>query len=96
MGAEQGSRTLCSWVMSPMCKPFHSPAKIGRDGETRTPTTLSGLGFSDQVVYQFQHVTINGRGNRIRTCDLMLPKHALHQLSYSPMNLDFTSKGAGV
>lgn len=74
MGAEQGSRTLCSRVMSPMCKPFHSPAKIGRDGETRTPTTLSGLGFSDQVVYQFQHVTIKWSGKQDLNLQPSAPK----------------------
>jgi hypothetical protein len=28
---------------------------------------------------------MSGRGDRIRTCDLMLPKHARYQLRYTPM-----------
>jgi hypothetical protein len=28
---------------------------------------------------------MNGRGDKIRTCDLMLPKHARYQLRYTPL-----------
>ena len=29
----------------------------------------------------------DGRGDKIRTCDLMLPKHARYQLRYTPIRL---------
>ncbi len=35
------------------------------------------------------------RGDRTRTCDIMVPNHALYQLSYTPQNRGIIMSEAG-
>ena len=37
-----------------------------------------------------------GRGDRIRTCDLMVPNHARYQLRYTPMRETRKEEESGV
>ena len=51
------------------------------DNGNRTRT----LTFLVSVLKPFYHaIRVFSRASRIRTCDLVLPKHPLYQLSYSP------------
>ena len=58
---------------------YGAKVEAPRELKLKTPG-LGGLG-SD---VRGSGVVLNGRGDRIRTCDLMLPKHARYQLRYAP------------
>jgi hypothetical protein len=43
--------------------------------------TIEAFESKDYVLYLSHNI---GRGDRIRTCDLMVPNHARYQLRYAP------------
>ncbi len=52
------------------------------------PTTSSVTGWrSNQLNYRASLHKEDGGNNRARTCDIMLVRHALYQLSYAPVSL---------
>ena len=49
------------------------------------PSTSSVTGWrSNQLNYQAVFINFNGGDNRVRTCDLLLVRQMLSQLSYIP------------
>ena len=63
--------------------------------KTMTLTLLASGGHNSQVrrikmAHKLQKV--NGRGDRVRTDDLMLPKHARYQLRHAPTRDDMIPK----
>src|SRR5688500_16775805 len=48
-------------------------------------STSVELGFGSLEFHSIFYWKNDGRGDRIRTCDLMVPNHARYQLRYAPL-----------